>query len=435
MSRAMAFVECEEAVVALLLHEPNSRDRIFSSLEPEDFTERRTRMCFSAAKSLWLEGRAVDLVTVVSEMRSRGASDAGEIATAGDAWFGTPSAVDDYIGDMVIASARRSILTQAIHLSNGSVEQLETEEIFEDLAERLREYESRRARDQTIGIKEAVHAAFDRLDRVCSKDSPYKTGFVDFDRFAAIEPGHLTVIAGRPSMGKTSFALNIALRLSAKGVGIFLVPLETSAGDVAMSMICAHDGVDSQRIRRGWSSTEEMQRAVLSASNVAELPITICESSVLETICSEARAEARRHEDLLVIVDYLQLMKTSRKLPSRTSREQEIALFSRELKGLAKDANIPVVALSQLNRSVEVRDNKRPRLSDLRESGAIEQDADLVMMLYRDDYYDETKNPGIVELNIAKQRNGPTGSIVLVFRRSFLRFENASQQREVHWSD
>jgi len=250
------------------------------------------------------------------------------------------------------------------------------------------------------------------------------TGFTDLDEITCgLQKGELIVIAARPSMGKTSFMLNVAENV---GMGnkmpVLMFSMEMSALQIAKNMLCSTAEVDAHLMRTGMISDQDWVKLPMAMANLSESPISIDDTPGLGLL--EIRAKARRFKSQkniqLIIIDYLQLMEGN----SAESRQQEITSISRGLKSLARELNIPVVAISQLNRSVEQREGHKPRMSDLRESGAIEQDADVVMLLHREDYYDPMKNPGLVELNIVKQRNGPTGKINLKFLKNMLRFKN-----------
>ena len=255
----------------------------------------------------------------------------------------------------------------------------------------------------------------------------------DIDRLTAgLQPSDLIIVAGRPGMGKTALALNIAQFCACKhniGVGIF--SLEMSKNQLVTRMLCSEAEVDSQGLRRGYIELPDMQRLIRAAGALAQAPILIDETA---TTVLEIRATSRRmmaeHGIGLIIVDYLQLM---RGRANAERREQEISEISRSLKILAKELNVPIIAISQLNRRVEDRRDRRPEMADLRESGAIEQDADVIMFIYRDEVYnrDETnQNRGIAEVIIGKQRNGPTGIVKLAFQSRFTAFRNLTLNRE-----
>jgi replicative DNA helicase len=254
------------------------------------------------------------------------------------------------------------------------------------------------------------------------------TGFADLDALTSgLQPSDLIIVAGRPSMGKTAFVLNLAEHAALRAdTGVAIFSLEMAKEQLAMRMLCSEARVDLARVRTGHLSDREFPKLAMAAGRLADAPIYIDDTPALSVL--ELRAKARRlKRDAnaklgLVVVDYIQLMRSAE---GRDNREQEISEISRSLKALAKELQVPVVALSQLNRQVENRNPPIPRLADLRESGAIEQDADVICFLYREEYYvEDTEKKGIAEVIVAKQRNGPIGNVELTFLKEFTRFEN-----------
>jgi replicative DNA helicase len=256
------------------------------------------------------------------------------------------------------------------------------------------------------------------------------SGFIDFDSMTSgFQASEFIVIAGRPSMGKSSFSLNIARHVGAREqIPVALFSLEMSAEQVVQRMLCAEARVDAHKLRTGYLSEEDWPKLTAAAGTLAEANILIDDTPAISIL--ELRAKARRlkakHNIGLIIIDYLQLMQGRYKAESR---QQEISEISRALKSLAKELNIPVIALSQLSRAVEARSSRRPQLSDLRESGAIEQDADMVVFVYRPEYYEPTpENEGLAEIIIGKQRNGPVGTVNLAFIKKYTTFENLATE-------
>jgi replicative DNA helicase len=281
---------------------------------------------------------------------------------------------------------------------------------------------------QTIKTLEELHGRRGTVTGV-------PTGFDEFDqKTCGLQPSDLIIIGGRPSMGKTAFALNIARNAAVDHeipVGIF--SLEMSKEQLGMRMLCSEGGIDTHNVRRGFFADRDWAVLTRAAGTISEAPIFVDDTPALSVL--ELRAKARRlkrDQNLgLVIVDYLQLMRGSRSLGTEY-REQEISEISRSLKALAKELNVPVMALSQLNRRVEERHDKRPQLSDLRESGAIEQDADLIAFIYRDEvYHAESPDQGVAEIIIGKQRNGPTGTVKLTFLSKYTRFEKRAFEQAI----
>ncbi len=284
-----------------------------------------------------------------------------------------------------------------------------------------------------MGIREIVKESFRTIDQLSqSKDlvTGLPTGFVDLDeKTSGLQKGDLVIVAARPAMGKTSFCLNVAQNASLRaGETIGLFSLEMSKEQLVLRMLCADARVDAHRLRTGKLQEKDWTRLAKAYADLSNSRIYIDDSAMVTPL--EMRAKCRRlkaeHGLGLIIVDYLQLVTGSGRIENR---QQEISSISRSLKGLAKELAVPVIALSQLSRAPEARTDKRPQLSDLRESGAIEQDADIVMFIYREEEYKQTdENRGIAEIIIGKQRNGPTGTVKLAFIKEFTRFENIAWQ-------
>ena len=264
--------------------------------------------------------------------------------------------------------------------------------------------------------------------------SGLSTGFTDLDEMTSgFGESELIILAARPSMGKTTICLNIAENIGMREKkGVLIFSLEMAATQLTQNMLCSHARVNSHKLRRNYLGNEDFTKLSLAAGALAEAPIFIDDQPgmTIRDIKAKSRRMKAKHDIGIIIIDYLQLIEVSG--PSaREGRTQAISEISRSLKGLARELKIPVLSLAQLSRAVEQREGNRPRMSDLRESGSIEQDADVIMLLYREDYYDpHTKNQGVVDLILAKQRNGPTGDIKLNFRREFGRFENLSHRDE-----
>jgi replicative DNA helicase len=328
----------------------------------------------------------------------------------------------------------KAVLRNMIHAANRIIQScFEAEEepaVLLDRAEKsIFDIAERRIRQGFIGIREIVKESFRTIDQLSqSKDllTGLPTGFQDLDaRTSGLQKGDLIIVAARPAMGKTSLCLNVAQHASKKAgetVGVF--SLEMSKEQLVLRMLCADARVDAHKLRTGNLQEKDWARLAKAYAELSNSRIFIDDSATLTPL--EMRAKARRlkaeHGLGLLIVDYLQLVSASGRAENR---QQEIASVSRSLKGLAKELSIPVVALSQLSRAPEARTEKRPQLSDLRESGALEQDADVVMFIYREEEYKPTdENRGIAEIIIGKQRNGPTGTVKLAFIKEFTRFEN-----------
>ena len=311
-----------------------------------------------------------------------------------------------------------------------------------DLAEqRVFNVSQSRGRDGFVWIKEVLWSTFEHIDKLqetVGEVSGLATGFADLDRMTTgLQPGDLAIVAGRPSMGKTSWVLNVAQTVAIElGIPVGIFSLEMSKEQLVQRLLCAEGRVDAQRLRRGRLEPDEMQQLARAAGLLNTAPIWIDDSAtgnVLEMKGKARRLKAETKDLGLVVVDYMQLMTGGIR---KENRVQEVSEISRGLKALARELEIPLIALSQLSRAPEQRTDRRPQLSDLRESGSIEQDADVVMFLYRPEYYhgptdkDGNSLEGKAELIVAKQRNGPTGTVNLFFRKNFTLFESVSRAPE-----
>jgi replicative DNA helicase len=311
----------------------------------------------------------------------------------------------------------------------------DVEQFLDDAERRIFEISERRVRQAFTRIEsiivdsiKTIEALYERKEAVTG----VPTGFFEIDRLTSgLQPAELIIIAGRPSMGKSALATNIGQHAAAAtGKPVAMFSLEMSKESLVLRMLCSEARVDSTKVRTGYLSDQDFPRLAMAAGRLADLPFYIDDSPAISVL--ELRAKARRlmrESGLgLVIVDYLQLMRAHKDVDNR---EQEISLVSRSLKALAKELNVPVIALSQLNRAVEQRADKRPLMADLRESGAIEQDADVIAFIYRDDFYNRVSpEEGIAEIILAKQRNGPQGVAKLAFRKEFTLFENLSRRSD-----
>jgi len=433
-------IEAEQAVLGGLMLDNAAWDQIADKVNEEDFYRRDHRLIFRATHELVEKGSPCDVVTLAEWLDKRGELDnAGGLAYLGALARDTPSAANiRAYADIV---RERSVLRQLIRVGTdiannafqpdgrGSKELLESAEqqVF-----RIAE-QGGRSQQGFVGLKQLLTGAVDRIDQLFQRDDPITgiaTGYTEFDhKTAGLQPGDLIIVAGRPSMGKTSFAMNIAEHAAIRGkqpVAVF--SMEMSGEQLAMRMMSSLGRIDQHKVRTGKLDDADWPRLTSAVSILAEAPLFIDDTPALSP--TELRARARRlkreHGGLgLIVIDYLQLMQVSN---SRENRATEISEISRNLKALAKELRVPVMALSQLNRSLEQRPNKRPVMSDLRESGAIEQDADLILFIYRDEVYNkDSPDKGKAEIIIGKQRNGPIGTVGLAFRGEYTRFENLAE--------
>ncbi len=421
------------------------------TLEPDDFYDHKHKIVFQAIRNLEAASKPIDVVTLEVEIEKQGKLDAiGGIGFLGELALRVPTA-DNVLAYTEIVSdkhqARKLMLASGEIMEKGYEDGLEVRDYLDEAEAKIFEVTQRRDKAGPEPIKSLVKKVFSSLDeRFKSADgiTGVPTGFIDLDtRTAGLQPTELIILAARPAMGKTSFALSLAQNAATTGGWPCLVfSLEMSSTQLAERMLCSEAKVDSSALRRGQLQRQDMTNLTYAAATLSKAPILIDDTPALSL--RELRARARRfrtnpemfpktggRKTGLIVVDYLQLMRGSPQA-AKASREQEISEISRGLKGLAKELDIPVLALSQLNRSLENRTDKRPQLSDLRESGAIEQDADVIMFIYRDVIYNkDTEHPNIAEVIIGKNRHGATGTVETLFEGRYTRFENMSQRPDM----
>jgi len=429
-------IEAEQAVLGGLLLDNEAWDRIADRIEEGDFYRADHRRIFAAVRELSDEGRPFDVVTVSERLEARGELEqAGGLAYLGELAHNTPSAAN--IAAYAEIVRERSVLRGLVRVGTDvaalgyASEGRRAQELLDEAEQRIFEIaESGAARRSSFTpIKTVLEEVMDRIDLLCQRDDPITgvaTGFTDLDeKLSGLQPSDLIIVAGRPSMGKTAFAMNVVEQAAIKGrLPVAVFSMEMPAEQLTMRMLSSLGRIDQHKLRTGRLDDDDWPRLTSALTILNETEIHIDDSSALNP--AEIRARCRRlkrEKGLgLVVVDYLQLMQVP---GTRENRATEISEISRGLKGLAKELKVPVVALSQLNRSLESRTNKRPMMSDLRESGAIEQDADVILFIYRDEVYNEdSKDKGKAEIIIGKQRNGPIGHVDLTFRHQYTRFEN-----------
>lgn len=431
--------DAERAVLGGIMLDPEALERLEGSLRPEHFYVEANAIIFRAILDLASRGQPVDALTVKDHLERRDelASCGGEAYLAELVTIVPSSANVRHYAEIV---RERSVLRELLGVCS-EISQGIYQETSREVNEHLDYAESRvlavaenynRARPSFSKMSELMQQSYKELEaRYAEKKAitGVPTGFKDLDTLTSgLQRGDLIIVAGRPSMGKTAFAMNLAQNASIRGdeTGVVAVfSLEMSSQQIALRMLASEARVDMAHLRTGRFSAEDWRKLASASGALAEAGIYVDDTpaiSVLElrSKCRRLKREAKRLD--LVVIDYLQLM-SGRSDAER--REQEISEITRSLKGLAKELDVPVIALSQLNRSLESRADKRPMMSDLRESGAIEQDADIIMFIYRDEvYHKKPENEGLAEIIIAKQRNGPTGIVKLTFINRFTRFEN-----------
>ncbi|HWP64426.1 MAG TPA: replicative DNA helicase [Candidatus Limnocylindria bacterium] len=427
-------VEAEESVLGAILLDNGAIDRVTGLLQPDDFYRESHRKIFRAMLALADRSEPCDLVTLGEALRARGELvDVGGAAYLAELAERVPTAanVTHYARLVRDKAVLRNLIATATSIAERGYAGQDVKDLLDRAEQEIFALSDREVRPAFVRLDGLLNSTFDTIERLFEQKQAVTgvpTGFIDLDRLTAgLQPSDLIIVAGRPSMGKTALCMNIAENAALKSdAGVAIFSLEMSKEQLAMRMLCSQAHVDLKRVRTGHLNDAEFNELAKAAANLSEAKIFIDDTPALTVL--ELRAKARRLSRdpaanlKLVIVDYLQLMRSSE---GKDSREQEISEISRSLKALAKELNLPVVALSQLNRQVENRHPPKPRLADLRESGAIEQDADVIAFIYREEVYDEdTPRKGIAEIIVAKQRNGPLGTVDLAFLREFTRFEN-----------
>lgn len=426
-------LEAEQSVLGSILLEPEALSRVLEVMTGEDFYREAHRKIFNAMLELYQKGTPVDLITLTEILQNKGQlEDIGGASYLISMTDAIPSAihVDVYARIVREKSILRRLINEASEIaSKGYNFAGDAEDLLDEAEKAIFKISEAKINPLVYPlsyiIKESIgtiEQLYDRKETVTGVPS----GFTQLDKLTSgFQNSDLVIVAGRPSMGKTALALNFARNAAVDHeVPVVIFSLEMSRQQLAIRMLCSEARVDSNKVRTGFIGEREWAKLTAAAGTLSEAPIFIDDSPTLTVLQMRAKARRLKSEKGLgmVLVDYLQLMK-GREGSER--REQEISEISRSLKALAKELNLPVIALSQLNRRPEGRDDKKPVLADLRESGAIEQDADLICFIFREEMYEEnSKQKGIAEILLRKHRNGPTGSVSLAFLTEYTRFEN-----------
>lgn len=428
-------IEAEESLISAILIDNEALFDVVEILAPGDFYRPAHQKIFTAVTDLFDRREPIDLVTLTNYLRNKGSlEDIGGAVYLTHLVNSVPMAINSRHYAKIIhdKAVLRRLIQRSNEISRRCFEsQGEVDEVINFAESSIFEISEDKIKPSFHPIGKLLFQNIDELDERRKNKSlitGVATGFTQLDEMTAgLQKSDLIILAARPSMGKTAFALNIARNAAVESqVPVAVFSLEMSKEQLSMRMLCAESRVDSSRLRSGFFSNEDMRKLTDAADTFYQAPVYIDDSPNLGSM--DVRAKSRRlkmEKGLgLIIIDYIQLMQ-SRTISDR--RDLEISEISRSLKGLAKELDVPVVALSQLNRKLEERSEKRPQLSDLRESGALEQDADVVAFIYRDEVYNkEENNPNIntAEIIVAKQRNGPIGTARLAFLKSYTRFEN-----------
>ncbi|WP_017756735.1 replicative DNA helicase [Calidifontibacillus oryziterrae] len=435
-------IEAEQAIIGAVFLEPSSLTVASEILLPEDFYRSSHTKIFTIMLDLFEKGEPVDLVTVTAELADRKLlEEIGGVTYLSDLANSVPTAANvEYYARIVEEKSilRRLIRAATLIVTDGYNRDDDVESLLNDAEKSILEVSNRKNTSGFRNIKDVLVNVYDNIEVLHNRKGDVTgipTGFVDLDRITAgFQRNDLIIVAARPSVGKTAFALNIAQNVALKtdeNVAIF--SLEMGAEQLVMRMLCAEGNINAQSLRTGKMTEDDWKKLTMAMGSLSNGGIFIDDTPGIRV--SEIRSRCRRLQQEqglgMILIDYLQLIQGSGR--SGENRQQEVSEISRSLKALARELNVPVIALSQLSRGVESRQDKRPIMSDIRESGSIEQDADIVAFLYRDDYYDkESENKNIIEIIIAKQRNGPVGTVELAFVKEFNKFVNLERRREEH---
>jgi replicative DNA helicase len=439
-------VEAEIAVLGSMMLDPEAAGRVVSLLRPEHFYRGQHADVFRVLTELYDANRAIDVVLLREELQKQGLLEkVGGTGFLSRVMASVPTAAnaEHYARIVKDAGLRRSVISASNEIEREAFEGArETGELIDFAESKFFELDHRGGEGEAVHIKDVLHETFQRIDAMQGQEGKLTgvpTGFYDLDDMTSgLQKGELIVIAGRPSMGKTTFCLNLAEHAATtEGFPVALFSLEMSKQSLVQNILCSRARVDAHKLRRGFLADEDWGRISQALGKLSEAKIFIDDTPGLSPLL--LRAKARRlkalHDISLIVIDYLQLMEVPHMSRGGDStRQAEISYISRSLKGLARELEVPVIALSQLNRSVDSRDDHQPRMSDLRESGAIEQDADVVMFLYRPEYYEtdpdrKAELAGQAKCIVGKQRNGPTGIVELTFLAQYMRFENATREK------
>ena len=434
-------LEAEQAVLGAMMREPEVGSSVLEILQPEDFYRDIHRLIFTAIRELFGKGDPIDLVSVAETLRQQGVLEqVGGIAVVSVIARSVPTVLNaEYYAKLV---AEKALLRQLIRVTNSISERgydptEEAQELLEEAEKLILDLSRRSVHDGFHYIRSILLDTFEKIEYLYANKgnlTGVPTFFTELDRMTSgWQPSDLVIIAARPSMGKTAMVINMAQNAAVKAkIPVAIFSLEMSKEQLVQRMLCGEAMVDQQRVRTGELLDADWPKLTRAVGPLSDAPIFIDDTVGINMM--ELRSKAYRlkieHDIGLVVIDYLQLLSAGKE-KRIDNRQQEVAQISRTLKGLARELKLPVIAISQLNRGVEMRQNKRPIMSDLLESGAIEADADVVSFIYRDEYYNsDSDKKGIAELIIAKHRNGPVGTVELGFLKEFTKFVNLDRQHQ-----
>ncbi|MFJ8264048.1 replicative DNA helicase [Rummeliibacillus sp. NPDC094406] len=432
--------EAEQSVIGAIFLEPQALITASEILIPEDFYRSAHQIIFQTMLRLSDQGKAIDVITVTEELSSHNElDDIGGISYITEIANAVPTAANvGYYAQIVSEKAvlRRLIRVATKIAEDGYTREDEVDALLSEAERKVMEVANRKNAGDFKHVKDVLVETYANVEQLQNRKGDITgipTGFRDLDRLTAgFQRGDLIIVAARPSVGKTAFALNVAQAVgtqTTENVAIF--SLEMGAEQLVMRMLCAEGNIDAQVLRTGALNSEDWRKLTMATGTLSRAGIYIDDAAGVRV--SEIRAKCRRLKQErglgMILIDYLQLIQGSG--GAGANRQQEVSEISRSLKALARELEVPVIALSQLSRGVEQRQDKRPMMSDLRESGSIEQDADIVAFLYREDYYDkQTEDANTIEIIVAKQRNGPTDTVKLAFKKEFNKFVSVDWSAE-----
>ncbi|KSU59081.1 replicative DNA helicase [[Bacillus] enclensis] len=431
-------IEAEQAVLGAIFLEPSALTTASEGLIPEDFYRHSHQKIFNVMLKLGDGGKAVDLITVTEELAAaKELEDVGGVAYLSELAGSVPTAANiEYYAKIVEEKSllRRLIRTATDIASDGYAREDEVDALLGEAEKSIMEVAQRKNAGAFHNIKDVLVRTYDNIETLTNRKGDVTgipTGFADLDHMTAgFQRNDLIIVGARPSMGKTAFALNIAQNVAVKAKeNVAIFSLEMGAEQLVMRMLCAEGNINAQNLRTGDLTDEDWRKLTMAMGSLSNAGIYIDDTPGIKVgeIRSKCRRLAQEHGLGMILIDYLQLIQGNGR--GGENRQQEVSEISRSLKGLARELEVPVIALSQLSRGVEQRQDKRPMMSDIRESGSIEQDADIVAFLYREDYYDhDAENKNIIEIIIAKQRNGPVGNVSLAFVKEYNKFVNLERR-------
>jgi replicative DNA helicase len=426
--------EAEQSVLGSMLRDNGVIGDVVQVLhQVEYFYLDAHRKIFQAMVTLYDRGHPADLVTLAELLKEqKHIEDIGGYVYLGQLWDAAPTAANaEYYARIVRDKALvRNLIHASTEILRDAYDQAQpADELLEGAERKILDIAEMGISGQTVTLQDALREAYDRIDTRATKDqlsvSGLPTGFLDLDELTAgLQNSELIILAARPSVGKTAIALNMVRHIVVEErVPVFFVSLEQSRIELAERLLCSQAKVDSHKLRKGHLGSDDMQKLMEAGDLLRKAKLFIDDSpgQGMLRIAANARRLKLRHHIKLVVIDYLQLIEPDNR---RDNRQEQVSQISRRLKFLARELQVPVISLAQLNRGLEDRQGHEPRLADLRESGSLEQDADTVMLLNRPELYEPGQHEGVIEVIVAKQRNGPTGKITLTFLKQFMRFEN-----------